>query len=210
MTAPPPPASPTIANILPEKPHMEGEALDFLDRAMREASCYLEYGVGGSTRWALEREVRQIICVESDPKFSRAVTEALRTEYPKTDLEMFDVDIGTTSHWGVPVDKSRAENWPQYSVGVWDHIFENGYRPDLILIDGRFRAACFLASIMCADPGTTILFDDYFDRERHYGLVTQFLEIEKKVGRMAVFKCKSVDMSPLMAFELARNSVRYR
>jgi hypothetical protein len=37
-------------------------------------------------------------------------------------------------------------------------------KPDLVLIDGRFRLACFLHPLLAAAPGTPILFDDYTNR----------------------------------------------
>lgn len=41
------------------------------------------------------------------------------------------------------------------------------------MIDGRFRVACFLYSLLCAETGTVILFDDYSLRFR-YHLVEDF------------------------------------
>lgn len=36
--------------------------------------------------------------------------------------------------------------------------------PDLVLIAGRFRIVCFMSSLLNAQPGTRIVFDDYRDR----------------------------------------------
>jgi len=33
-----------------------------------------------------------------------------------------------------------------------------------VLIDGRFRVACFLCTVMHTSPDTVIIFDDYADR----------------------------------------------
>ena len=62
---------------------------------------------------------------------------------------------------------SSAATWPKfhtYPMVPWDLARARGLAPDLVLVDGRFRAACFLASLLFARPGAVILFDDYVDR----------------------------------------------
>ena len=60
-------------------------------------------------------------------------------------------------------------------------------KPDLVLIDGRFRVACFLHSLLAADAGTPLLFDDYTNRP-HYHLVEEFCPIAQSEGRQALFR----------------------
>lgn len=59
-------------------------------------------------------------------------------------------------------------------------------KPDLVLIDGRFRLACFLHSQLAAETGTPILFDDYTNRPQ-YHLVEEFCPIEQSEGRQVLF-----------------------
>jgi len=59
-------------------------------------------------------------------------------------------------------------------------------KPDLVVIDGRFRVACFLHSLLAAEAGTPILFDDYTNHPR-YHLVEEFCPIEQSEGRQALF-----------------------
>jgi len=66
----------------------------------------------------------------------------------------------------------------------WQH---GSVKPDLVLIDGRFRVACFLHSLLAAEPGTPILFDDYSNRP-HYHLVEESYPIEQTEGRQALFR----------------------
>ena len=54
------------------------------------------------------------------------------------------------------------------------------------MIDGRFRVACFLNSLLNADPNTIILFDDYINRP-HYHIVEEFLKPTQSCGRQACF-----------------------
>lgn len=201
---------PQTARLLPENPHMEEEALALLSSEMDKSRCYLEYGVGGSTRWALEKSIPEIVCVESDSKFSAAVSEAAKAEYNDTKITIVNCNIGKTGHWGVPLGKEMSHKWPEYPLSVWEFLNSAGMTPDLILIDGRFRAACFLASIIHAKPGSIILFDDFMDRLKYYEFVTRFLEIDRVIGRMAVFKTRQIEISADLAFELSRNCMQYR
>lgn len=43
----------------------------------------------------------------------------------------------------------------------------------MVLVVGRFRVACFVYSLLCAQTRTIILFDDYANRE-HYHAVEEF------------------------------------
>ena len=46
--------------------------------------------------------------------------------------------------------------------------FSEGFSPDVVLIDGRFRVACFLYALIHTKPGTVIIFDDYADRPEYH------------------------------------------
>jgi hypothetical protein len=54
------------------------------------------------------------------------------------------------------------------------------------LVDGRFRVCCFLTSLKYAEPGTKIIFDDYFNRPQYY-LVEEYLKPVEKCNRQALF-----------------------
>jgi len=56
-----------------------------------------------------------------------------------------------------------------------------------VLIDGRFRVACFLTSILHAEPPCRILFDDYRKKER-YHVVERILSPVDFCGRQALFE----------------------
>jgi hypothetical protein len=44
------------------------------------------------------------------------------------------------------------------------YLQHGNVKPDLVLINSRFRLACFMHSLLAADPGTPLLFDDYTNR----------------------------------------------
>src|SRR5690606_38566989 len=111
---------------------------------------------------AAELGVRTIYSVETDNAYLEGIKSWFREH--KTTSKFFPIlaDIGPTAKWGKPTDRSQVENWPNYASLPWKLASENQHLPDLVLIDGRFRVASFLMSLLCAPAQKTILFDDYF------------------------------------------------
>jgi hypothetical protein len=59
------------------------------------------------------------------------------------------------------------------------------------LIDGRFRAACFVTVFLRITQPVTVLFDDYRPRPK-YHIVEKFSKPDEYVGRMAVFRLEPI------------------
>ncbi|KEO92213.1 hypothetical protein EH31_05980 [Erythrobacter longus] len=168
-------------------PHMETAGLEKLIARLEKSQCLLEYGAGGSTVLASTIGVSTIISVESDADFLEATNVDARKVNQGAKLVAHPVNIGPTGDWGRPTDRSAIELWPLYCSSVWKRIrSEDLASPDLVLIDGRFRVSCFLASMALAKPGTVVLFDDYFDRP-HYHVAQRHFEYVSEAGRMAEF-----------------------
>ena len=69
----------------------------------------------------------------------------------------------------------------------WEIARASNIVPDTVFIDGRFRVASFLYTLVAARAGTTILFDDYVKRPE-YHVVEEFCRVESTHGRLAVFR----------------------
>ena len=195
----------SVVNI-PDRPHMEEEGIWHFARKMADAKVFLEYGSGGSTLFAAYQGAEIIYSVESDKSFLEAVTTRV------ADLEDFHpefhplyVDIGPTGDWGSPTDKAMAVRWPNYCIRPWEQIVKDGNYPDVVLIDGRFRVASFLACLMFAKEGTVILFDDYIER-KNYHVVQEFLMPVAVAGRMAEFVVTSEVRSDKLMMSLVKYS----
>jgi hypothetical protein len=69
----------------------------------------------------------------------------------------------------------------------WEKLRTRGIEPDRILVDGRFRVACVLQSILNLSSGSNcfVLVDDYLDRPE-YRAVEEFTDIQAVHGRMVV------------------------
>jgi hypothetical protein len=97
---------------------------------------------------------------------------------------MYPVSIGETGKWGRPVGSKNWNRFHRYPLAIWDEPFFR--HPDLVLIDGRFRPACFAAVCMKITTPVTVLFDDYVERQK-YHVVERISEPVEMVGRMARF-----------------------
>ena len=166
-------------------PSMDEFGLLCFKKSIKNSKTYLEYGSGGSTVFAANvAKVPTIISIESDKKWNENVK--LSIENSTTQFWIEHCDIGEVGDWGVPKNMDKAQNFWQYPFQPWDTANKNSLIPDTVLIDGRFRVASFLTSLMFSQEGTLILFDDYFDRP-HYFVVEEFCKYPEKHGRMGAF-----------------------
>ncbi|CAN5594521.1 hypothetical protein BH11ACT6_BH11ACT6_18470 [soil metagenome] len=167
----------------------------FVDR-LRSSKRYFEFGTGGSTYMAAKLGV-SFVAVDSDWRFLRAVKRKIaRDGYSVSSQQTFHyADIGSTGEWGRPVGEissARLEQFRRYSDPP-PGCFDDGNLPDLVLVDGRFRAACALKALrlLKGQQGSTIVVDDYVDRPASH-VIADFAPLDKCVGRMAIFEVPDV------------------
>lgn len=164
-----------IAELPLMPPAAQAEFLRLVDGA----EILVEYGCGGSTVAACRRAMR-VISVDSDRLYMRSVAAKVKRSPGK--LTPLLVDIGNTGDWGRPLydelTPALVEKWKKYPAAPWDYLWEreDDREPDLVLIDGRFRVACALESLLRLEPEseTVILLDDYGDRPE-YHVIEPFL-----------------------------------
>jgi hypothetical protein len=150
---------------------------------LKNCKLYFEYGVGSSTRWVLENTNSKIIAVDTDKEWIDFVN--IKIENFRTKLIW--VDLGDLTKWGRPNSYKYRNSFMDYIGGICNF----NKQADVILIDGRFRVACFLYSLMNSKTGSTIIFDDYFDRP-WYHVIEEVISPQDKCGRQAVFKVTKV------------------
>jgi len=162
------------------------EVADLVRETYAGATEILEYGSGGSTALAAELGTR-CMSVENDLVWARHLGRWLDAAHPGHRVTQHKVWIGPTRKWGRP-SKSQARLWrwryPAYPRSVWRR--RDRVMPDVVLIDGRFRPACFLTTLERLDRPATILWDDYANRPDYHVVVSK-LAPAHLVGRMAVF-----------------------
>lgn len=147
-------------------------------KLLEEAKYYGEYGVGSTTIHALKRE-KKIIAVDSSYAWINEVSKSVRNG-STADLKY--VNLGKVEDWGYPLGYTKKENFKLYRNYIW----EKAEKPDLVMIDGRFRVACFLTSLRYANLKTKIYFDDYLTRP-FYHEVEEFEVPIEETTRAAVF-----------------------
>lgn len=159
-----------------------------LQKYLRSAKNYLEFGTGGSTLFSLINSEVKITSVDTHkPWISFIKKYRIIKENLEKRLNIHFIDIGSTKNWGYPVNEDSREKFPDFS----SKIFKINSDYDLVLIDGRFRVACTLQTILNSrkNKSLKILIHDYSLRE-DYKIVEKFLDILEKEKTLYVFKIK--------------------
>ena len=166
---------------------MPEEEAERVAEAYGAAEVILEYGSGGSTALASEMPGKRVFSVESDKRWT-AMMQGWLAQNPPAEGTKVDViwsDIGKTGEWGRPVDEARLRHYPEYPLAVWQR--DDFEQPDVVLVDGRFRPGCAMATAFCTVKPVTVLVDDY-KRRTGYHVIEEFLGEPRLIGRMAEFE----------------------
>ena len=165
-----------------EKTLFDGDD-NLFKKYLKNCNIYFEYGVGDSTIWVLENTASRIISVDTDKKWINKV-DILKN---KKRIDINWINLGEVENWGRPKTYEYRNQFIEYISNVWNF----NIKADVILVDGRFRVACFLYSLINAKEGSIIIFDDYMNRS-HYHVVEEVLGIYEKCGRQVIFKVPQV------------------
>ena len=154
--------------------------------AYEKANVILEYGSGGSTVLAAEMPGKQVVSVESDRQWARKMRAWFDAHPPAqgTDVEIMWTNIGPTRAWGHPQNDTQWRRFPSYPLGVWQR--DDFRQPDVVLVDGRFRMGCALATAFNIKSPAQLLFDDYTDR-KWMKKIESYLGTPRLAGRLAIF-----------------------
>ena len=163
---------------------MPPQEADLLRERYAATDVILEYGSGGSTVLAASLPGRVVQSVESDAAWAQSLGRWFDANPPLREVRLHHADIGPTRRWGQPEGQASWASFHAYPLGVWDR--EDFIHPDLVLIDGRFRAACFLATLFRIERPVTVLWDDYEGRPAYHE-VERYARPSRMCGRMAVF-----------------------
>jgi len=172
------------------------EAEAFRAALARPGQCYLEWGLGGSTRAALLSRFSRIVSVESDAGWIAAA----RADPGVAEAEasgratILHGDIGRTGPWGMP-QGGDASIWTRYVEAPWPVLAAGGDWPDLVLVDGRFRMACAfaLAREAVARPGLApprLVLHDHGPERPHYDIVQDAWDTEQRAGTLHVMRLR--------------------
>ncbi len=162
----------------------------FFDNAVKHCRNYLEFGSGGSTLRAIQKSKARIYTVESSPEWLAHMRKYLILRLPEQKrVFIFPVDIGPTEKWGRPASEKSEHLFESYSSAIFNEI--DTQEIDLVLIDGRFRVACTLKTILeCQNNNELrILIHDFWNRGQYHVLL-KYLDTIDRVDTIGLFSIK--------------------
>jgi len=172
-----------------------GKCREYIREVYRHSRTIVEYGTGGSTRYAAELG-KTVLAVESSNQWLLELVASIAERRLPGTIVPLHVDIGDTGAWGFPVNQSKIKQWPQYATKPWIYCNEHGIKPEIVLIDGRFRVACFIATCLAIQQPTTVLFDDFVGRP-YYHMILDVVPATRHVDdRLAVFEIEPGRLQP--------------
>ena len=171
------------------KPRMETSEIVLLMKYLHNAVNYLEFGLGGSTCLACNySNIKNIYTVEASEKWIELLKKysLIQNHLSEKKIIIDYIDInGDDDNWSYPKNDVKKHNWKNY-YNPWNSI---SFKPDFILIDGRFRVACLLhclLNIYNTDHNCVIGIHDYSIRD-HYHIVEKFLNILEYKETLYIF-----------------------
>jgi hypothetical protein len=176
---------------VPSMPEFDAESSAYFQEQLGSTRHYLEFGSGASTVLA-HKLVNNLVSVESDSALLAQVRRKLVHNNSRAVTKLIYANIGLTGHLGVPLftrpTRRRIRRWERYAKAPWRYFRSLGQEPDLILVNGGFRVACILRSLLSLSAASRcqILCDGYVDRP-HYRVIEQFADLTL-AGRMAVLR----------------------
>lgn len=144
------------------------------------------YGCNDSVLWLLGATTAEVVVADSaGPRLEqfagKSDAEATSAAAARVRLVPVDwTDFGPRSRLPATEQQQRVGD---YLAAPWK--FRLG-QPDLLLIAGRFRVACFLYALLQAEPGTRILFDGYREQVK-YHVAEEFCPVAQWSGEQALF-----------------------
>lgn len=185
------------------RPHltMPAPEAELLRSVYADADTILEYGSGGSTVLAADMPGKTVFSVESDKNWAAMMRDWFAANPPASKVEIIWASIGPTVEWGHPKDNRAWKRYARYPLAVWDR--EDLGQPDVVLVDGRFRLGCVLATAFRTTEPVTLLFDDYA-RRKFYHVVEDYVGAPEITGRMARFEIKPQGIPPEKLLHIMR------
>ncbi|MCC6177228.1 MAG: class I SAM-dependent methyltransferase [Chloroflexi bacterium] len=152
-----------------EVPWLPYSAIRFLERQIGPQAVAFEYGGGGSTLW-LARRVRHLTTVEHDAAWCPRLAEALQArQVPNVELiacpaRPEPLPAAASLPNGMTYGSESAEGSFETYVKTIDQFPDASF--DLVIVDGRSRAACLVHAAPKVRPGGLLVLDDS-DRPRY-------------------------------------------
>jgi predicted O-methyltransferase YrrM len=126
----------------------------------RQSPIVFEYGSGASTIW-LARRAASVISIEHDPAWHAVVSKEL-AHYDNATLRLIEADREPVEEYVSGKKGWQGQSFQRYASSIDGESSQF----DLIVIDGRARAACLAHAVKRLASGGQILFDNS-NRQRY-------------------------------------------
>ena len=180
------------------------------EKEIKNSLVYLEFGMGGSTFRVLHKSKAIVYAIDSSTEWISLMREykQIKNMERKGRLSLFHIDIGPIGEWGKPINNDHKEKFPNYSSDIFNLVDKESI--DTVLIDGRFRVACALKTIMeCyQNEKLKVLIHDFWNRDQ-YQVLLKYFDVIDQVDSLGVFRIKDkIDLNSVMLdYELFKNFV---
>ena len=178
--------------------HMTKVEKKLFDKTIKKSKVYVEFGIGGSTLRVLNKSKAEVYSIESDITWIRLMKQyRLIKKMENKRFFLHHVDIGKTTAWGKPFGDNSKENYPAYSALVFEKT--DPYKIDTVLVDGRFRVACTLKTIIVSKnkDNLLIIIHDFWNRPK-YHILLKFLEQIEMAETLGIFRVKKdIDLNEI-------------
>lgn len=151
---------------------------------LSESKIYYEYGTGGSTLYACSlSHLHHILSIESDQNYlqdlinsSNCLQENMKTQ---RFLPVY-ANIGPTQAFGYPITNEQVNPhfWSIYPESIVKLVKLYQHIPDFVLIDGRFRVASALMTLLVLPYHGLIAVHDFFPRKQYYSILKYYDTID--------------------------------
>lgn len=189
---------------LKEKTISEAHDENAIQQRLIHAKVFLQYSCATYTPEAcVKTNIQKVIAVESNKSLSDSVFQSI---VQKEKLHMVYANLGEVDASGRPISVEKFKNFHTYMVLPWALADKYMLSPDTIFINGPFKVACFLYSLICAEEGAVILFNDFF-KNPAYEVVRNYCALEKRHGNMAEFVVKKNYVMSDITANIAKYSV---
>ena len=189
---------------------MSNKEKKLFDNRIKDSKVYLEFGTGGSTFRVLQKSNAIVYSIDSSADWIDLMREyrQIRKAESIGKLSLFHVEIGPTREWGRPIGTKYKEMFPNYSSKFFNLIDKKVI--DTVLIDGRFRVACALKTLLeCYQNNNLQIIIHDFSNRAQYQVLLNYFDVVDKVESLVVLRIKNnIDINSISdTYELYKYEV---
>jgi hypothetical protein len=175
-----------------KRPWITFEAVEYLNRYIKNHHRVFEYGVGGSTLYFLAR-AKEVTSIEHDKNWFTKISELIKLQSSHNwhgrliEAEPGNLapkpDVSAPKHYASADALYQGANFQKYASSIDE--FPDGYF-DIVLVDGRARPSCIAHALSKVKAGGLLVVDnserDYYFRDTREHLLQSYNLVLDRIG----------------------------